>query len=145
MFDSIEALEQHIINVAEDAMKADLHKEVVKIQQEEIESTVYNVYEPVQYERRKAAGGLQDPKNMHSKTIRTGGKGFLYNFYNDTTGNQDSRYIGEIVEKGQDATGGYNYVREGASYLNPRPFMQNTLRRIADSKVHEHIIKNKFR
>ena len=54
----------------------------------------------------------------------------------DNTRSENGRDIVEIVEKGHYDSQGYEHIKPGASYLLPRPFMQNTKQEIKDRKLH---------
>lgn len=141
MFDSLEALERYVMSAAEKTMREDMHKESVRYQQSELDTTVYNAYEPVEYERRHGNLGLADPQNMISNIVNRSSKYFTYTFENITRGKgAPTKYIGGIVEEGHKKTGGYDYPTDPA-FTDPRPFMQNTLDRIEESRVHEKVLR----
>ena len=94
------------------------------VAQDHVQNDVYDKYDPTMYQR---TGKLKES----FKTDRVD-NGIAI----DNTRSEDGRDIAEIVEKGHYDSEGYNYVKKGASYLFPRPFMQNTKQEIKDRNLH---------
>lgn len=140
VFDSIEDLISYVSNDFIRVMKNEVTEEIKDKHQEVIEDVVYNVYDPVDYPRRYENDGLLDRDNMKSK-VRKIGDLIELEFENETTvspytydSNRGDR-LDEIIEYG---TGGIY------EYSQPRPFMQETQKRVDSERIVEKCLKSKL-
>lgn len=140
VFDSIEDLISYVSNDFISVMKNEVTEEIKDKHQEVIEEVVYNVYDPVDYPRRYENDGLLDRDNMKSK-VRKIGDLIELEFENETTvspytydSNRGDR-LDEIIEYG---TGGIY------EYSQPRPFMEETQKRVDSEKILEKCLKSKL-
>jgi hypothetical protein len=122
---------------------------VRKVEAESIETYVYDVYEPKEYERRRFDGGLQDPKNMIAEINHNANGGQNLNtleIFNVTTGKYEpNKYIAGLVEYG-DGYGGMRYQpfwgdANTYPYKNPRPFTRGTIAFLSLEKQHVKALK----
>lgn len=96
--------------------------------QEAIETEVYSRYDPMEYERRKTHGGLQDPKNMLATYDPKAMELRLANITRDQGYSVpgSNRLVAPIVEQG------YGYTWKGSRIYKmqpkPRPFHAETER-----------------
>lgn len=139
-FNSIEELFANVTNDFIKVMKNEVTEEFKDKHQEVIEEVVYNVYDPINYLRRYENDGLLDRDNMKSKVTKKGDLIEL-EFTNETTvspytydSNRGDR-LDEIIEHG---TGG---VYE---YSQPRPFMEETQKRVDSNRILEKCLKSKL-
>ena len=140
VFDSIEDLISYVSNDFIRVMKNEVTEEIKDKHQEVIKDVVYNVYDPVDYPRRYENDGLLDRDNMKSK-VRKIGDLIELEFENETTvspytydSNRGDR-LDEIIEYG---TGGIY------EYSQPRPFMQETQKRVDSERIVEKCLKSKL-
>ncbi|WP_270574328.1 hypothetical protein [Bacillus glycinifermentans] len=100
---------------------------LIKTGQDHVETDVYDVYDPLVYERThelKSSFVTEDEVNGIS----------LDNIRED-----DGRDVATIVETGQ----GYTYPDEhGYGYGKPRPFMANTAEALKDGRLIEAVSKD---
>jgi hypothetical protein len=125
-----------------------------KVEQKNIQATVYDAYDPIVYERRMHQGGLIDERNMEVKVIGSdtieiknttppNPKKFEPKGHSDVTeGTPLSGDLDKLVEGGHSSGGlQYEYVVPGAAYLNPRPFTKNTINDLKENKQHVEAMK----
>lgn len=139
VFESIEDLCSYLNNVEIPKILKDEVAPVIKnIEQDVTQEVVYDVYNPVVYERRYENGGLKDIRNMEERVTKQGNSNLL-EIENVTTVSDNSydssqgTYLDEIIEYGLPA-----YDTE---YNQPRPFTQKTQERIDESGEIEKIIQ----
>ena len=93
-----------------------------------IEHTVYEVYEPTMYQRQKDNGGLTDDENIITTMV------------NDTTLSIEShrmdgdKNVSEVIISGQ----GYDY--EFPYNGKPRDFVEATKEELIDTNAHVHAL-----
>lgn len=132
------------INTALDTEVADTVKEVMT---DHIVSDVYDVYEPVAYQRRYNNGGLLDANNIIS-TMGDNGELFVQNITlgyptyfipginkHFISANADS-FITPVIEYGK----GYDVID-----IVPRPFIQNTHDDLERNHYHTEAMKRSLK
>ena len=135
MKNDAEIFAEKLENAIHRAMQSTVADEVKLAIMESVQENVYDKYEPTQYKRRGANGGLADP-NMMDQTydagtmtleIRSSGKG--------ARGRKD---VAEIVESGQ----GYTWKKSQiAQHPFPRPFHRPAEERLAQGNEIDNAIK----
>jgi hypothetical protein len=136
----LELIQQKIQSKIADAMKNEVADVVRKIEQEEIEKEVFEKYSPKKYLRR-SVGGLDDPNNMIANTQLRADGSVLLTVENVTMSNPDYLPDGKepfkiagVIEYGHGWNGyGYDYPREGAAYMEARPFIRSTAERLKNN------------
>ena len=111
----------------------DVADESIKWVQDEIEESVYSVYDPIRYERQKYNGGLTDPDNI-------------------ITDVQDNTLTITSDRKDGDKNVSYTVVSgEGYDYPVPshltdgRPFMDNLKDKMENDKRHVKTLKKSLK
>ena len=122
-FKNMKQLEAYINKQAKEALY-DRRETFEAVGQDHVQNDVYDKYDPTMYQGR---GKLKE--SFRTDKVDNG-------IAIDNTRSEDGRDIAEIVEKGHYDSEGYNYVKKGAAYLLPRPFMQNTKQEIKDRNLH---------
>jgi hypothetical protein len=125
-----------------------------KVEQKNIQATVYDAYDPIVYERRMHQGGLIDDRNMEAKLIGNdtleiknitppNPKKFEPKGHSDVQeGATLSGDLDKLIEGGHGSNGlHYEYVVPGAAYLNPRSFTKNTINDLKENKQHVEAMK----
>lgn len=146
-FSSLSSLMNHIKNnVLPDILQNEVFEEVRDVEQKHIQSDVYDVYSPDIYERRLTNDGLIADENIVGNVV-----GSTLEVKNVTE--PDTRYgnwwssgdtnLPALIEFGDGHNGNYyTFEKEGAAYLNPRPFTQNTIDELSATKAHVKAAKN---
>ena len=136
-FNDIDALFNALLDDIKDTVSEEVSKEMIKIEQEHIDSQVYGAYTPKEYNRRLDNGGLRSEENMQS-TINRINDGVEVTVHNSTTGNPQYRnyWEGEIQ----------NFIEEGIYMWNgqmppPRPFIDDTQEEIDNSNRIEEAVE----
>lgn len=123
-------------------------KETVKeVMIKNIQETVYDSYEPLDYQRRYGNDGLLDPSNIGGYTIDNTLVVFNatlanpYIFIEDDIykSKNEGDYLTPIIEYGQ----GYDFhsVKGNRGYEKPRPFIENTREELKQTKAHVKSLK----
>ena len=142
-FTSIEALFASLQKQVNESLVEDVVPVVKDVLRENISSTVYSAYSPKMYARRYNEGGLLDNENIHSKLVSDG----TISITNDTPvnenygGDDSTMSLTEQIIEGK----GYNYILEGAAYLEPRDFMEATREELIQTGDHISALKNGLR
>lgn len=133
------ALERDVAKV----MQTKVAKVVMEAQQAAIQETVYGAYSPKEYIRRGEGGGLASASN-----IQNTGSGLTVVVQNFTQPSEQGNTPdnpnpwGEFTTTDKDlpATvefgGGYDYTHGGGGFMEPRPFVEATVERLASTKQH---------
>lgn len=135
-FNDIDALFNALLDDIKNSVSEEVSKEMIKIEQEHIDSQVYNAYTPKEYSRRLDNGGLRSEGNMQSTINRTN-DGIEVTVHNSTTGNllYGNYWEGEIQ----------NFIEEGIYMWNcdcpPRPFIDDTQEEIDNSNRIEEAVE----
>ncbi len=125
----ISALKQQLGDAIETAMRTVVLDVVKESMVRAIDDVVYDAYEPTQYVRREAEGGLTDPENIDIESYdrsETQHTMVVKNYRNDFGG----RDVAEIVNKGTGYTWKDSAIYQMQPY--PRPFYQETDRILQD-------------
>lgn len=135
-FNDIDALFNALLDDIKDSVSEEVSKEMIKIEQEHIDSQVYSTYTPKEYSRRLDNGGLRSEGNMKS-TISDSKDGIEVTVHNSTTGNSQYRnYWGSEIQ---------NFIEEGIYMWNcdcpPRPFIDDTQEEIDNSNRIEEAVE----
>lgn len=142
-FDSIEELCNYLKNEElPRILLTDVYDKVAEIEQESIDTEVYDVYNPRKYIRRKTEGGLQDKDNIQPD-VDLGGDDLTLEIINMTTVSPDSddysqgTYLDELIE--------YGKHEMATPYDMPRPYTQVTQDKIDNNpKLIESIIEKRL-
>lgn len=136
-FNDIDALFNALLDDIRDSVSEEVSKEMIKIEQEHIDSQVYNAYTPKEYSRRLDNGGLRSEENMQSTINRTN-DGIEITVHNSTTGNllYKNYWQGEIQD----------FIESGVYMWNgqmppPRPFIDDTQEEIDNSNRIEEAVE----
>lgn len=127
-------LKHYVENAVRSALKEEVAKVVIEEEREAIFSVVYDGFgEPEVYERRGSRGGLQDPHNIEAKVA---GGSTVLEVVNRTPPNPKARDQEKVTtDKNLAETVEYG-LRYDFLPVYPRPFTQETIRRLAESKKH---------
>jgi len=131
------ALKSKLTEVVSEALRDDCFKSVQKVEQQHIQSDVYDVYDPSVYDRREYNGGLIADDNI----ILTEVDNLTIEVVNITDPNPYARdgattdkFLPELVEYGQGYNGySYDYRFEK---MGVRPFIENTIEDLQQNKQH---------
>lgn len=129
-------LNKQIQKKIDDSLKKEVAETVKQIELEHIKSDVYDVYNPVVYERRGANGGLGDYKNLESKV-----KDGILTVINITEASP-SQYPYE----GEPYSTFPEWIENGLvpnvwndrdyEWMHPRPFTVNTIKELEQTGEH---------
>lgn len=115
------------------SLKDDVGKKVVEVAKEHVQTDVYNVYSPKEYER---TGKLKE-----SFVVNETSDGIEI----ENTRKDGNRDIVEIIEHGHDESAqGYEYpvyYPDGDNYIQERPFIENTRQQIKKENIHVNELK----
>lgn len=156
-FNNPNELFKYLQNEIADSLKNEVTEIVKEVEQEAIQEQVYDRYnivggrrkDPYVYQRRMGHGGLSDPNNM-VQVVQIVGDEVVLEVTNITKGQQDSNlYVADLVEYGDGSGGEYDFKnnRDGTAYqyLNPRPFTEETIKRLEASGVHVNALRNSLK
>lgn len=143
IFNNLKALETHLKAKINETLMDDVAAAVRKVEQSQIQKTVYDATKPRGYDRRKESGGLVDPDNI---TAELSGDGVLKirnvtkpNMEYETSMEYDDD-LPSLIEYGDGYDGmEYDYDRSDGTdyeYKNPRPFTENTRNELIKTKQH---------
>ena len=140
-FKDLDSIFAHVKKSVAGGLKNEVFDFTKALQSEEIRREVYDVYNPVMYDRRGADGGLGDPENIVGAVDEST---LTLIVTNETPPNpyapdgaSTNKSLAEVVEYGE----GYDYYKTGAEYLNPRPFTQATYDELKSNKTHVEMLK----
>lgn len=147
-FNDLESLWKYATDDIKKTMKTNGVEKMKDIEQDVIKEVVLDSYNPKYYDRRSENGsndGLISRDNMKAYPSVDNKKELVIEMTNDTKGNREypnstNGYIDEIIEYGN----GYTWTGSDI-YLNmpfPRPFTEETQRRLDESGIVEQIIKD---
>jgi len=142
-YSSYEALLADLQKQVNETLVEDVAPVVKDVMRDNILNTVYSAYKPVKYIRRYNDGGLIDNENIHSELVSDG----TISITNDTPVNEEyggddsTMSLTEQIIEGK----GYNYNLEGAAYLEPRDFMEDTREELRQTGDHVEALKNGLR
>jgi hypothetical protein len=147
-FKSLKDLEKHLKTAINEVLKNEAAHAVKKVEQQNIQETVYNSTEPRVYYRRGYNHGLIDERNMKSELIEDG----VLEVVNITRPNKSYKNslpvtadLPELIEYGD----GYNNMNyswrrsDGTDYeyKQPRPFTENTINELWLNEEHKEALK----
>lgn len=141
---------KHLIPKIDAAMTKEVFEEVRDEEVATIESVVYGVYKPRIYRRRGEYGGLADPYNIEIKGgAASGGKMVVVNTTEPNPGGcMDNSFVTTgkdlpaLVEYGDGYKHyHYDFPKEGAAFMGPRPFTAKTIEHLKDSGAHVAAMK----
>lgn len=139
---SLKALEEYLQKKIDIALLVEVAAGVKEVERQAIQDVVYKAYTPNVYQRRDENGGLADIANM-TESLVAPGELWVENFtpFNDGYDTMNHGFgLDKLVEFG-DYGGGYRYdypystVQE-PTFIYPRPFTQETIDRLRESKEH---------
>lgn len=130
-------MEKFLNKQIQQSLQKDVAPKVVKLAEEHVQTDVYDVYSPKEYDR---TGKLK--KSFEVTPISDG-------IEIENTQEDEGRYIPEIIEYGHDKSSqGYQYATyypNGDNYLQPRPFIENTRQEILDKNIHIDELKKSLK
>jgi hypothetical protein len=136
-FNNLNELERYLNKQIQDSLNTDVAKKIVKVAEDHVQKDVYDVYSPKVYHR---TGKLKE--SFEVTPIANG-------IEIENTRKDGERYIPEIIEYGHDAsTQGYEhpaYYPSGDNFTQPRPFIENTRKQIADENIHVEELKKSLK
>lgn len=147
-FNNLEDLFKALPSIIAESME-DVAPKIKEVESKHVQSDVFDKYDPYVYQRREN-GGLDDVTNMPHK-VYANRDIIKLEIENTTRGSDDtSFYIAGLVEYGHQNGYGeydYDYNRDGTQYLflQPRPFMSNTVRELSTTKKHIQWMKESLR
>lgn len=127
-------LELHLNTVIDDIIRHEVKDTIVEIWLEVQKERVYDVYDPIKYERRGSDGGLADPENIVFADFQKFKGGLSYVLENITEGAGDA--VGEKINALIEGTDGFMNGDSGS--LPARPYTEETVSLI---KSHPTAIK----
>jgi hypothetical protein len=144
-FKNLNDLYSHIEKQIHSSLLNEVQEGVKDVMEVEIMDAVYSKYEPTYYKRRFDDGGLLDRGNMQGFVdVKTN----ILEVHNLTPFNDSYNTVNHglglvnLIEGGHGAGGYYyDYHREDAEYMEPRPFMAQTKKSIAMLKSHKADLK----
>lgn len=135
---SLKALEKHLKEQIQDVLQNEVLEQVRKTELEAIDDIVYGAGTPKVYQRRKNDLGLSDPGNMIPLMTDDGMTLQVHNMtaFNKEYGTENQGMgLDELVEYG-DGGGGFQYDYGLGWWSHARPFTQETIDRLNNSKEH---------
>lgn len=151
-FGNMKSLCSYLQKRIDNALGDEVFETVKQTEQESIEDVVYGAYIPGTYSRRGEDGGIGDTNNIVLGSPVTNGVLEVVNVtepnpylngIDESDGYADTeKNLPELIERGHGYKGyGYDIVRTNAGYMKPRPFTQETINRLADTKDHVYALK----
>lgn len=130
-----------------DSLQNEVFEEVRDVEQKNIDSTVYKSHTPKAYQRRGEDGGLIADENIVKEMIDDN----TLSVRNETPANLDSQYkratdknLPELIEYGDGYNGthyDYPYGENRDKFMSARPFTQNTIEELEQTKAHVAALK----
>lgn len=137
-YTSLEALFIDLQKKINESLVEDVAPVVKSIMGDEVQNTVYSVYQPKMYERRFNDGGLLDEENYHAELIENGTVAITNDTpINDIYGGDDSMSLTQQVIEGV----GYTYGNGTEPYAQPRDFMEATREDLHQTNAHVEALK----
>ena len=148
--EALQAANKKLEKIIDYVLDESVSSEIRNVEIETIGKIVYGAYEPVMYERRGGTGGLLDRSNIkHSVKdgVLTVVNKTPANYDHDSTTGEVFNYryknLPYLIEYGNGAGRKYfyDYYKQGAAYLKPRPFTAKTIENLKISKSHIKAMK----
>ena len=130
IFQSTAELFSYLSKNIKDTLEDDVFEAVRDVEQKHIDSDVYDVYDPLYYERRDTAGGLIADQNI----IKTMLNDSTLMVENTTRSDKGDFNLPQWIEEG--------LIKGFGSYAEPRPFTQNTAEDLQSNRQHVGAMKN---
>lgn len=141
-YTSLEALFKDLQKKINESLVDDVAPVVKSAMSDEVQNTVYSVYQPKIYERRFNDGGLLDEENYHTELVADGTVAITNDTpINDIYGGDDSMSLTEQVIEGK----GYGYGNGTEPYAQPRDFMEATREDLRQTNAHISAMINGLR
>lgn len=126
-FDTMEAyLKKDIYNILFKSM--DIERVLAEAMVQSVYETVYDAYDPVEYNRRDDDGGLADPRNMQITKVYLEGDTIKITFENLTKGNDSMK--GELITPTIVEGLAQNWANADGVWSQPRDFISDTANRL---------------
>lgn len=122
-FKNPKQLELHLNKVIDDIIRHEVKDTIVEIWLEVQKERVYDVYDPIQYERRGSDGGLADPENIVFADFQKFKGGLSYVLENITEGAGDA--VGEKINALIEGTDGFMNGESGP--MPARPYTEEAV------------------
>jgi len=143
-YNNLGSLFAAIKGAAREALQNEVYEKVKSVEENHISSDVYGAYSPTMYERRGAGGGLLADENIIGEMVS-----------DDTlsvrnTASPSPSVLGTAYSPSSDTTfagwienGEVNNIFNGtdAPWTEPRPFTQNTVEELQQTKEHVQALK----
>jgi len=134
---NLSELRKYIEKCIEDSLKNEVFEAIKNIELKHVKEDVLSVYSPKEYQRR-SHGGIDDKNNITHEKLKNG----VLKVKNITKFN--SEYETEnaglglplLIEYGHGESGYFYDYASSDDFTNPRPFTENTIQEIKDSKQH---------
>lgn len=142
LFNNWSDLEKHLTKQVSSVIEDDCASAIIEAEKSNIEKTVYGVYRPRKYKRRRNAGGLIANENF-----------MVYNddelsitVENVTPASLDydgtDKNLPELIVKGHGDPWEYDYPHEGVAYMKSRDFVSATKEDLEQNKQHVKALKD---
>jgi len=150
-FDNFKQLKKYFEESIKESINEDVKKEIITTIREHIEKDVNSVYDPTVYDREnylekslvgetnKTQGGINlevshDESEMYYNSVVTGSS-------------IDGNAVASWIEKGEiyPLWGYTSKDGESFTYLEPRPYMKNSIKELKDEKVISHVLKKSLK
>ncbi|WP_305482999.1 hypothetical protein [Duncaniella muris] len=148
--EALAAANKKLMGKIDDAMNNEVFKEIQDEEAATIYEVIYKVYTPRMYRRRGEYGGMADPYNIEIEggTSR-GGVMAVVNLTDPNPGGCMSegqvttgKNLPELIEYGHGYKFyQYDFPKQGAAYMGPRPFTAKTIEHLKASKAHITALK----
>lgn len=151
--DALKKVNGQLMPKINNALSKEVFAKVRDVEASAIEKEVYEVYDPQEYYRRMASGGLADPKNIVVEGgVATGGRLSVINMTPPNPGGCANRRLvttdkdlPSLVEYG-DGYHGYHYdCPSDGDYMGPRPFTETAAENLKKSGAHIKVLKDGLR
>lgn len=151
--DALKKVNRELKPKINNALSKEVFAKVRDVEVSTIEKEVYEVYDPQEYRRRMAAGGLADPDNIVIEGgAATGGRLSVINVTPPNPGGCKNRRsvttdkdLPSLVEYGDGYHGySYDFPIDGA-YMGPRPFTAKAVENLKKSGAHVKALKDGLR
>ncbi len=142
VYSNFKDLEEAICKKVSNSLNSDVAKAIKVEESKEIKNTVYDVYTPSFYERRKNNGGLSDVNNMHHEVF----DGIL-KITNETPVNPIRKAEGSFYDRAFDYELDklVEYGNTGLYPMPERPFTKNTIIKLNQNKKHVKVLKKSLK
>ena len=139
---SLKELRSYIEKCIDDSLENEVLETVKKIEINHVDEDVFDVYSPSAYERRSTLG-IDDPDNIVGNITQNGVleveniTEFNPEYESDNTGFG----LPLLIEYGQEKSGYFYDYASSDKFTSPRPFTENTIQEIKNSKLHIDALK----